>query len=120
MDVFFVNWILHPTNDGVSPGHLSNLPELYIRAPVESALWNAIRAMAIADLRHTSHRDVPFYVKARRYYGSVLTRLRSIANDTRMMTEDCTLAALLIIDNFEVCSIPDWAMSFACTSSFHQ
>jgi hypothetical protein len=99
---FFINWTLYPGNDGVSPGHMQNLHTLYLSAPPESVLWLAVRALAFADMRNSRAGNVPFSIKARRNYGAALTRMREIANNEQELVDDRVLAALLLIDNFEV------------------
>ncbi|KAK9236696.1 hypothetical protein V1525DRAFT_197763 [Lipomyces kononenkoae] len=101
VDRFFVNWTLHPCNDGVSPGHMHDLPMLYLSAPPKSILWLAVRAMAFADMRHLRSEDIPFPTKALRYYGAALSLLRRIAVDEQRLDDDRVLLALLLVDNFE-------------------
>jgi len=102
VDRFFVNWTLYPGNDGVSPGHMHNLYPLYLSAPPGSVLWLAVRAVACADMRHKSVGDTSFHIKARQYYGAALSRLREIAHGEQRLANDQVLAAILLIDNFEV------------------
>ncbi len=99
---FFVNWILHPRNDGMSPGYMHDLPTLYLSAPPESALWLVIRATAFADMRDARTESAPFHIKARRHYGASLASMRNIANEEQNLTDDHVLAAILFIDCFEV------------------
>ena len=102
VDRFFVNWTLYPGNDGVSPGHMHNLYPLYLSAPPGSVLWLAVRALACADMKHESVGDTPFHIKARQYYGATLSRLRVVAHEGQKLANDQVLAAILLIDNFEV------------------
>lgn len=102
VDRFFVNWTLYPGNDGVSPGHMHNLYPLYLSAPPGSVLWLAVRAVACADMRHEDVGDTPFHIKARQYYGAALSRLRVAAHEEQRLANDQVLAAILLIDNFEV------------------
>ena len=97
---FFVNWTLYPSNDGVSPGHMHNLPVLYASSPSDSVLWLAVRAMAFADIR--CYTQTAFSTRARESYGAALTRMREIAGNEQRLADDRILAALLLIDNFEV------------------
>ncbi|KAK9365301.1 hypothetical protein V1509DRAFT_407381 [Lipomyces kononenkoae] len=101
VDRFFLNWTLHPCNDGVSLGHMHDLPMLYLSAPPESILWLAVRAMAFADMRHHRSEDTPFTTKALRHYGAALSLLRTIAVDEQRLADDRVLTALLLVDNFE-------------------
>jgi len=102
VDRFFVSWILYPHNDGVSPGHLHDLPMLYLSAPRESVLWYAVRAVAFADMRGARVENIPFYIKARQQYGAALLHLREIAHSEQRLANDRVLAAILLIDSFEV------------------
>jgi hypothetical protein len=102
VDRFFVNWILYPGPGGTSHGHLHNLPVLYQDAQPGSVLWHAVRAVAFADMRHFCDGEVSFSVKARRSYGAALAGIRAnVANDQELTT-DHLLAALLLVDSFEV------------------
>ena len=103
VDRFFVNWILHPGSSGVSPGHLHDLPLLYKDSAPGSVLWLSVRALAFADMKTVHDGNIPFSVKARKHYGAALIRMREAAMDQQALADDRTLAALLLIDNFEVC-----------------
>ncbi|KAI0127527.1 hypothetical protein BJ170DRAFT_625787 [Xylariales sp. AK1849] len=98
---FFINWTLHPGNDGIFPGHMHDLPILYLNSPPESVLWLAVRAVALADMRHELTADVTFHAKARQHYGAALSRMREIAEDGQELADDRVLAAVLLIDDFE-------------------
>ena len=106
VDRFFINWILYPGPAGTSHGHLQNLPLLYQDAPSGSVLWHAVRAVAFADVRHVWDGDVSFSVKARRSYGAALAGIRANAANDHEITTDHVLAALLLVDSFEVFSDP--------------
>lgn len=102
---FFINWTLHPSNHGVSPGHMHNLPFLYAGAAPDSVLWLAVRAMAFADMRNETlvgNVDVPFHVEARQHYGAALARTRVIVGEDGGLANDEVLNAILLIDDFEV------------------
>lgn len=103
VDRFFVNWILHPGRDGISPGHLVHLPVLYYQSDSECILWHAVRAMAFADVKNDRTAEgVPFHIKARNRYGTALSRIRNAVQEESKLSDDRTLAALLLIDSFEV------------------
>lgn len=103
VDRFFVNWILHPGRDGISPGHLVHLPVLYYQSNSDCILWNAVRAMAFADIKNDrSTEGVPFHIKARNSYGVALSQIREAVQSEHKLSDDRTLAALLLIDSFEV------------------
>lgn len=96
---FFLDWTLHPTNDGSAPGYMQDLPSLYSSATSGSVLWHAVRAVAFADLK--GYTSEPFAFQARQNYGGALQRMRRIAEDSNKWEEDRILAALLLIDHFE-------------------
>ena len=102
VDRFFVNWILYPGPTGTSHGHLHNLPVLYQDAQPGSVLWHAVRAVAFADMRHIWDGGVYFSTEARRSYGAALTGIRAHAANENELTTDQVLAALLLVDSFEV------------------
>ena len=104
VDHFFVNWILYPANNFLFPGHLHVLPELYRTASSDSILPCAVCAVAFADMPKGSRDEgSSFHAKAQRSYGSALARMRGLASDETSIVDDHVLAALLLIDNFEVC-----------------
>lgn len=103
VDRFFVNWILYPGNSGLFPGHLHVVPGLYHTAASDSVLHCAVRALAFADMPKESRDDVSSYrTKAQRSYGLALSRMRELASNEESIVDDHVLAALLLIDNFEV------------------
>jgi hypothetical protein len=111
VDRFFVNWTLYPRNDGFSAsggGYMPDLYSLHERIKPSSVLWLAVRAVAFADMARTNVSVYPgggaesFQTKARRHYGAALAKLRQDISDPEKMRCDCVLAALLLIDNFEV------------------
>ena len=102
VDRFFVNWTLYPRNDGLSLGHMHTLQSLYLSVPPESVLWLAVRAMAFADIRQCSTFGNEYHIKARRHYGKALTCMRECVDDSREALDDPVLAAVLLIDDFEV------------------
>lgn len=75
---------------------------LAANAQPESALWLAIRAVAFADMRDDGQGDTQSSLQAGRYYGAALARMRSLVDDEQEMTHDRTLAAMLLLDNYEV------------------
>ena len=102
VDRFFINWTVYPDNDGVSPGHMHHIHALYVHAPPVSILWLAVRALAYADLKYETVSGTPFNIKAREYYGAALHQLRVYASEQQRLVNDQVLAAVLLIDNFEV------------------
>lgn len=107
VDRFFVNWVLYPANSGLFPGHLHVLPPLYHTASSDSILHCAVRAVAFADMPKGSRDETSsFHAKAHRSYGSALARMRELASDEESLVDDHVLAALLLIDNFEVSGCP--------------
>ncbi|KAF2673700.1 hypothetical protein BT63DRAFT_431674 [Microthyrium microscopicum] len=99
---FFINWTLHPSNDGGSPGHMHNLPALYSATQPDSVLWHAVRAVAFAEVRNQSIDNVPFNVKARQQYGAALNSVRTIVTNENDIANDRVLSAILLLDNFEL------------------
>lgn len=88
---------MYPCNHKISPGHLQDLPALYEHSAPGSAIRLAIEAMAYGDLPDQ-------HAKARSKYGAALGRVRAVITDAQQNTTDDLLAALLVIDNFEVCT----------------
>lgn len=118
MDRFFVNWVLYPTNSGLFPGHLRVLPELYRTVSSDYLLHCAVQAVAFADMpRGSRDQDSSFHAKAQRSYGLALARMRELASDDRSIVDDQVLAALLLIDNFEVCRCR--LLCLDCSDSSH-
>lgn len=126
---FFVNWTLHPSNHGGSPGEFSllgqweipvslilltiiysgymhELPMLFLSAQQDSVLWLAVRAVAFADIRNENTGNVSFHTKSRQHYGAALNRMRTVINDQQNLGDDRILFSMLLIDNFEVLCSP--------------
>ena len=106
---FFINWILQPRGNGINPdvGFMQFLPLLYEGAPPHSLLPRMIQAMAFADMGRMRNGDgVPFNIKAQRSYGLALNQVLELTHNQRELAIDRTLAALLLIDTFEV--RPSW------------
>lgn len=102
VDRFFVNWTLYPLNKGASTGYMHDLPALYFSAPPKSALWQAVRAVAFADMNRANTGRNDFQTMARQCYGATLSRIRAAAQEEQELANDHVLAAILLIDNFEV------------------
>jgi hypothetical protein len=102
VDRFFIDWVVPPGDDGLSPGELHFLSMLYHLAPDDSALRSAVHALAFGTLGHCIRVGAPFHIQARREYEIALARLQHVAADDNQMGQDSTLAALLLVDNFEV------------------
>ena len=101
VDRFFANWIVYPNE--LSPGYMHHLPLLYETATPDSVLRSSIRALAFADVRRTSSGGQDYKLKALQNYGAAIHRLRAVAGEPTNFQRDETLAALLLIDAFEVC-----------------
>lgn len=87
----------------MSAGYMHDLPRLFQGAPPDSILWLIVRATAFADMRHYRTTDnVSFATLALQHYGAALGRLRTLAADEQDLANDRVLAALLLIDSFEV------------------
>lgn len=96
VDYYFSRWIIQPCNHRLSPGHLQDLPVLYEQSLPGTALRLSIEACGYGEFRGQQ-------LKARSKYGAALGRIRELIFDINQSTRDSVLAALLIIDNFEVC-----------------
>lgn len=102
IDRLFADWVLFPGNDGLSPGHMHTIPALYHDAVLGSVLWHSVRALAFANLHRARDGDgLSFSVKARRSYGEALRQLRQVVQNEERLSDDRSLAALLLIDCFE-------------------
>jgi hypothetical protein len=103
IDRFFLDWILYPGNDGVAPGLMHDLPAMYSAASSGSLLWHAVRALAFADIAHgQSQQGRSYSIKARQSYGAALVAMRRTIGEADRFNQDSTLAALLLVDAFEV------------------
>lgn len=86
---------MHPCNHNITPGHLQDLPQIYHNSLPGTSARLAIEALAYAD--------TPGYgTKARARYGAALERVREVIGDAERVKRDAVLAALLVIDNYEV------------------
>ncbi len=102
VDRFFVNWTLYPPNEEASTGYMHDLPMLYLSAPPKSVLWQAVRAVAFSDMKQATAGEKSFSFMAQRHYGAALSLVRAAAHDEQELANDQVLAAILLIDNFEV------------------
>ena len=57
-DIFYSEWILHPSNHGSSPGYMDILPEMEALAESSSALHFAVEALTFANIQTLVYRDV--------------------------------------------------------------
>ena len=72
-------------------------------APPESVLSLAVRAVAFADTKNARNgNDIAFSVRAQRSYGAALAQMRAISDNEQELANDRVLAALLLIDCYEV------------------
>ena len=61
------------------------------------------QAVAFADARNARDAEnVSLAVKSQRSYGAALARMRAIIDDQQELADDRILAALLVIDIYEV------------------
>lgn len=103
VDHLFVNWVMHRSNEDLSVGYMDDLPDLFLGAARESILWYIVRATALADMKQQRGLDdVSFARKALQYYGAALRKLRNVAEDEENLANDSVLAAVLLVDSFEV------------------
>jgi hypothetical protein len=103
IDRFFLDWILYPGNDGIAPGLMHDLPAMYSGASSGSLLWHAVRALAFADIAQgQSQQGRSYSIKARQSYGAALVAMRKTIGEAGRFNQDSTLAALLLVDAFEV------------------
>lgn len=91
----FSSWTLYPCNHHISPGHFQDLPLLYESSFPGGALRLATESLAYAELPGQ-------HLKAQSRYGAALARVREVTDDPGKNRNDTVLAALLVIDNFEV------------------
>lgn len=107
---FFANWIVYPSE--LSAGYMHHLPALYEQTDSKSILYQSVRAVAFADVRRLSSGSREYELKGLQSYGAAITSLRTIVQEPSSFKNDQILAALLLIDTFEV----DIPLSFAARS----
>lgn len=81
---------------------MHDLPVHFYGAQPDSLLWLAVQAMAFADMRNERAGNVSFSIKAQSQYGLALNRMRAIVDEKGDLANDSVLAAMILIDNFEV------------------
>lgn len=101
-DNFFVDWLLHSRDQATIRGFWDDLPMLYHNTPPSSPLSLSIKAAAFAGIKNAVSGGVPFHIKARQCYGEALRRMTAVVGNQQRIFEDQALAALLLIDMFEV------------------
>ncbi|KAK4506401.1 hypothetical protein PRZ48_000131 [Zasmidium cellare] len=97
---FFANWAAYPTD--LSPGYMHHLPSLYEKAAHNSVLALAVRAVAFADMKRLNNGNQEYELKGLQNYAAAITRLRTVVKEASDFDDDQILAALLLIDAFEV------------------
>ena len=103
MCLFFFDYVISQQEARMSFGFLQGLPDLVTRAPEESLLRNAVAAVSMASLSYQSTFDY-LLVEARRRYGVALQMLKTLLSRNVDLAEDSTLATVMCLDFFEVCS----------------
>lgn len=81
---------------------MHHLPMLYERATSNSLLAQSVRAVAFTDLRRMSNGNPEYEFRGLQSYGAAITRLRAVVQERKDFDDDQILAALLLIDAFEV------------------
>ena len=97
IELFFANWIVYPNE--LSPGYMHHLPLLYEKTAPGSVLHLSLRALAFADVSSAGRE---YALKGFKSYAAAIARLRVIVQAPANVEDDETLAALLLIDAFEV------------------
>lgn len=98
---FFSKWVLNPCNHDICPGYFHFLPDLLAAQPQDSVLRTAVEAAAFAAIADNDRQAV-FILRSQRKYGASLLRLRDAMADPSAVIDDGTVAAILVIDTFEV------------------
>lgn len=97
---YFEDWIITPTRQGRQPGHMIHAIALYLSADSKSTYRTAIQACAYAHLQFEN--DGAFANKARSTYGKALMCMKDEIADKYKVHDDRLLAAVLLLDGFEV------------------
>ncbi|KAJ9613561.1 hypothetical protein H2200_003503 [Cladophialophora chaetospira] len=92
--------------DYCSGSHFDYLPLLYSHSPVQSPLTNILQAVSIVSLSHET-RNPDLMALARQRYSHSLIDANQALRDPVACRQDTTLAAVLLLAQFETLAIED-------------
>lgn len=98
----FFDWTMNPSNEGISPGYMDLIRPFYNAQPPGSLLRVAVEALAFANIQSLTVTNCDFACLARIKYGESLMLLRSAIRFKGFQLEDHELAAVFVVDIFEV------------------
>ncbi|KAH8699134.1 hypothetical protein BGW36DRAFT_460917 [Talaromyces proteolyticus] len=96
---FFIDQYIIPSPDGVSPGYLRFIPDLYHVQTENSCLKSAMLAVSYLTLYNRTG-DAQLYVNCRDNYGIALGRINTALNNPEFILTDKTLASIIILSLF--------------------
>lgn len=99
---FLAHYVLTPTSHLGDDGYMADLPYLYARSTIGSALRLAVDSCALVSYA-TATRSSKTQLDAQTIYGMALSALRKATTDPDLAMKDETLIALLILDYYSVC-----------------
>lgn len=98
----FIDWTMDPSNEGISPGYMDLIRPFYYAQPPGSLLRVAVEALAFASIQSLTLTNGDFARLARIKYGESLILLRSAILSKGFQLQDYELAAVFVVDMFEV------------------
>ena len=102
ISMFFYDYVVVPKEPELfGTGYLQPIPDLYSKEKEMSALGQAVSAVALTSLSHRTSLDY-LLNNARQRYGNALSLLEKSLRSEAAMKADNTLAAILVLDCYEV------------------
>ncbi|GAM91287.1 hypothetical protein ANO11243_093350 [Dothideomycetidae sp. 11243] len=102
---FLSSWVLATENKESCLGYFHHLPALYFTCVSGHVLRLAVESVVA---RHVAKRDrqQSFALLSQQLYGKALTKLSEVLHNDLIAREDAVLAAVLLLDTYEVRSDP--------------
>ena len=101
ISMFSQDYVVTSRTSIFDTGYLQIVPSLYASEKEMSALSQAVSAVALTSVAHRTRLD-RLSAQARQRYGLALKLLREAMSDQKMVKSDSCLAAILLLDFYEV------------------
>lgn len=101
---YLSEFVIYPEENSQQPGYLEFLPDLLNEQPEATHLKEALKSVALSAMGNRSCME-QLSLQAQRSYGKALAEVSLALNDKTMQKADSTLVALILLGQYEVCSI---------------
>ena len=101
---FFFHQYIIRASDGGNPGYLDFLPKLYESSDPDGALSISIKAISYASLSARSSIKI-LAAKSNEHYRATLKLVNGMLQSSEDIAQDSLVVAILLLVQFEVCSL---------------